>query len=51
MTKAPIIASSDSEIFFEVDSDASNVGIRAVLNQNGHPNTLFSMKLEDGKKN
>ena len=49
MIEAPILGLLDFFKVFEVDCDASQVGIGGVLNQ-GHPISHFSEKLNDAKQ-
>jgi len=45
LTRAPILALPNFAKSFEIECDASNVGIRVVLIQDGHPIAYFSEKL------
>ena len=51
MTSKPVLIIPDAKGSFEITSDASNIGIGAVLSQGGQPVAHFSGKLNKAEKN
>ena len=51
LTKAPISALPNFSKTFEIECDASNIGIETVLLQEGHPKAYFSEKLKGSHLN
>ena len=49
MTEAPIMRLPDFTEIFELECDASSLGISEVLSQERHPIAYFSEKLNDAK--
>lgn len=50
MTNAPVLSLLDCNQVFEVECDASNMGIGMILSQDGRLNVFFSVKLSDSRE-